>query len=78
MDDLKRATVSAVALSFTLVCVLLLFVMNTVSQPQAEASRLVSFVAILVLTYATIFQWMRCARTYIDHTIDCRFAAEKK
>jgi len=78
MDDLRRITVGAVGLSFTLVFVLLLFVMNTVEQPEAEVSRLVSFVSILVLTYATIFQWIRCARKYIDHAIDRRLALGEK
>ena len=70
MDTLKRTTIAAVALSFTLVCTMLLLASAMAREPQGDISPVVTFVAVLVLTYATIFEWMRCARLYIDHAID--------
>ncbi|MCU0917966.1 MAG: hypothetical protein MUC88_25900 [Planctomycetes bacterium] len=78
MDDLRRSTFAAVALSFTLVGLLLLFVVNAVKQPEAEVSRLMSLVAIFVLTYATIFQWIRSVKTYVDQALDRRPTAAEK
>jgi hypothetical protein len=75
MDDLRRTAFAAVALSFTLVCTLLLFALSVARRPEAEAGSLVTLAAVLVLTYSTIFQWMRCARKYIDHAIDRKLAA---
>jgi cation transporter-like permease len=76
MDDLRRTTVAAVVLSFTLVCMLLVFAMSAAQQPKAEAGSLVLLAAVLVLTYSTIFQWIRCAKRYIDHAIDRTLARE--
>jgi fatty acid desaturase len=72
MDTLKRATIAAVALSYTLVCTMLLLATAVARESQGDITPVVTFVAVLVLTYATIFQWMRCARMYIDHAIDRR------
>jgi uncharacterized membrane protein len=74
MNDLRGTTVAAVALSFTLVCFLLIFVMSVADRQGTEIKLIVLFAAVLVLTYSTIFQWMRCARKYIDYAIDRKLA----
>ena len=58
MDHLRKTTTAAVALTFALMCILIMFVMSVAGQSDFEAGQLVSLAAVLVLTYCAIFQWM--------------------
>jgi hypothetical protein len=75
MDDLRRTAAAAAALSFGLALSLLRFVINVAAQPKAEVRLLIGLTAIPVVTCSTIFQWMACARKYIDYAIGRRLAA---
>ena len=76
MDELRKTTYAAVAVSFTLICILLLFVLAVAQQPKAEVIPIVMFVCILALTYSTIPLWIRCTRKYVDVTIDRKLTAD--
>jgi hypothetical protein len=78
MDHLRKTTTTAVALTFGMMCILIVFVMNVAGQSDFEAGQLVSLAAVLVLTYCAIFQWIRCAREYIDLAIDRKLASDVK
>ncbi len=78
MDDLKRTTLAAAASSLVLVGGLLLFVDNEVRQPRVGIGLLVTYVSILLVAYATVHLWIRCAKRYIDRAIDRKIGTSRR
>jgi hypothetical protein len=70
MDVYRRSLIGAVALSVALMCILVVFVRSADGQSDSDAGALVQMVSLFVLTGATISQWVRCVKQYVDYAID--------
>lgn len=65
MDDLKKSFISACCLTIATFCILLVNI-----QSDSDTSGIISIVCMLVLVVATISQWVKYWKLFIDFRIE--------
>jgi len=69
MNEIKKSVKRAASLSFAVVLFLILLATDKGKVARSDISSTLFLIAILVLTYYTIMQWIKCVRKYVDFAI---------
>jgi Na+/alanine symporter len=67
MNEIKKSVMGAT--SSSLAVAIFLIMLATDNGPRNDVSSIIFYIAILVLTYCTIMQWIKCVRKYVDFAI---------